>query len=114
MIGFEDGHAQERLGLPAVVSQVHAREVWVADRNFCTAGFLLGLDARRARFVIRQHGSLSPVELPGKRQPAGRSWGRVWEQKAILRDAAGSPLTLRRVTVTLDVPSRGGETEVTS
>ena len=113
MIGFEDGHAQERLGIPAVVSQVHAREVWVADRNVCTAGFVFGLDARRARFVIRQHGSLSPVELPGKRRPAGRcSSGRVWDQKVILGDANGSQLTLRRVTVTLDVPSRGGETEI--
>lgn len=113
MIGFEDGHAQERLGIPAVLSQSHAREVWVADRNFCTTGFLFGLDARRSRFVIRQHGSLSSVELLGKIRPDGRcSSGRVWKQKAVLSDASGSRMTLRRVTVTLDVPSRGGETEV--
>ena len=82
IVGIEDGHAQERLGIPAVLGQVQRREVGIADRNFCTAAFLIGLDTRRARFVIRQHRSLSPVVLSGRRRASGRcSGGRVWEQR---------------------------------
>ena len=93
IVGIDDGHAQERLGIPAVLGQVQRREVWIADRNFCTAGFLIGLDTRRTRFVIRQRRSLSPVVLSGRRRASGRcSGGRVWEQKATLESGSGSYL----------------------
>ncbi len=35
----EDGHAQERSLLSAVANTIHAREVWIADRNFCVLDF---------------------------------------------------------------------------
>src|SRR5713101_6687435 len=44
----EDGHAQERSLLPAVLETVQAGEVWIEDRNFCTTGFLFGIERRRA------------------------------------------------------------------
>lgn len=46
---------QERRLLGDVLERVTAHEVWVADRNFCTAAFLTGLAQREAFFVIREH-----------------------------------------------------------
>lgn len=43
----EDGHAQERSLLPAVLQTVQAGEAWIEDRNFCTSGFLFGIDNKR-------------------------------------------------------------------
>jgi len=35
----EDGHAQERALLGSVLATVAADDLWIADRNFCTARF---------------------------------------------------------------------------
>lgn len=113
MVGCEDGHAQERASLPAVLGLVRPREVWVADRNFCTTGFLFGLVLRRARFVIRQHRQTLHGEPVGRRRAAGRcGGGRVWEQAIALRDGNGLRFVGRRVTVALDTPTRDGDAEV--
>src|SRR5208282_5103916 len=55
----EDAHAQERSLLAAVLETVREGDLWIADRNFCTAGFLCGIARRKSHFVIRQHGKLS-------------------------------------------------------
>jgi len=55
----EDAYTQERALLEQVREGVEAKEVWVGDRNFCTANFLTSLADKNAYFVIRQHGSLS-------------------------------------------------------
>lgn len=39
-IPCEDGHSQERSLLDQLTCAIDARDVWVADRNFCTFGFL--------------------------------------------------------------------------
>jgi hypothetical protein len=52
----EDGHAQERSLLSRVLATVTCGDLWIADRNFCTLGFLFGLHWRGGAFVIRQHG----------------------------------------------------------
>lgn len=54
----EDGHAQERALLSRVLATVASGDLWIADRNFCTLGFLFGLHWRGAAMVIRQHGLL--------------------------------------------------------
>jgi IS4 transposase len=108
----EDGQAQERSLLPQVLSLVQAKELWIADRNFCTYGFLLGLADRHAFFVIRQHGSLGGQRL-GQRKPRGRcATGRVYEQRLRLVDEAGQQRDVRRVTVELDQPTEDGDTEI--
>jgi hypothetical protein len=53
-----DGHAQERSLLDAVLALVEKRDVWIADRNFCTLKFLFGIAAAAGFFIIRQHGTL--------------------------------------------------------
>ncbi|MGA2253534.1 MAG: hypothetical protein ABSG53_02640 [Thermoguttaceae bacterium] len=52
----ENGYASERSLLDQVLETVAANDLWIADRNFCTLGFLFGLWVRKARFVIRQCG----------------------------------------------------------
>src|SRR5438477_1087362 len=61
----EDGHAQERSLLSKVLPGVQPGDLWMADRNFCTIDFMLGIDARGGCFVIRQHGQLQG-EVIGK------------------------------------------------
>ena len=44
-----DGHAQERTMLPELIKTVQARQVWIADRNFCTRKFLRLSGTTRSR-----------------------------------------------------------------
>ncbi|MDB5306760.1 MAG: Transposase domain protein [Gemmataceae bacterium] len=53
----EDGHAQERSLLDPLLAIVAARDVWVADRNFCTTGLVFGIAGRGGFFVLRRHAS---------------------------------------------------------
>jgi len=113
VIPCEDGHAQERALLGQVLPFVQPKDVWVADRNFCTTDFLFGIAARQGFFVIRQHAQTLHWRLKGKRHYCGRSeTGEVYEQAVELRDEEGNILTARRVTVELDVPTRDGDTEL--
>jgi hypothetical protein len=108
----EDGHDQERSLLFLVLETVERHDLWIADRNFCTLGFLFGLWARRARFVIRQHGNL--VGKPsGKPKLIGKtSYGeKVYEQLVVLSHE-GRERTVRRITVKLQTPTRDGDTEL--
>ena len=108
----EDGHAQERSLLPALLETVAANDVWIADRNFSTVAFLAGIDQRRGKFIIRQHGGL-PFTLQGRRKRVGETeTGVVYEQKMEVADEAGNVRTYRRITVVLNKPTRDGETEI--
>jgi IS4 transposase len=109
----EDGHAQERSLLDQVVATVAAKDLWIADRNFCTTDFLFGIAGRGGSFVIRQHASTLCWTFVGKRRSCGRiDTGKVFEQTVRATNGAGEILFLRRVTVILDQPTRDGETEL--
>src|SRR3954466_4967868 len=107
----EDGHAQERSLLDQVLETIRSGEVWIADRNFCTTGFVFGIARRGGHFVIRQHQATLHIELIGERRACGRSeTGAVFEQEARLSDEDGEVMRVRRITVELDTPTRDGET----
>jgi hypothetical protein len=109
----EDGHAQERSLLDQVVPMVAPKDLWIADRNFCTTDFLFAIARGGGSFVIRQHASTLHWEFVGKRRACGRiETGKVFEQTLRATNEAGEILVLRRVTVVLDVPTRDGETEL--
>jgi IS4 transposase len=109
----EDGHAQERSLLDQVLETVAKEDLWIADRNFCTTGFLFGIAHRDGSFIIRQHASTLYYTLVGKRRARGRiETGAVFEQKLRATDEAGAILLLRRVSVVLDEPTRDGDTEI--
>lgn len=103
-----DGHAQERSLLDDVLATVQERDVWIADRNFCTLKFLFQIAERQAFFVVRQHGCLEG-RLLGKRRFVGDSpTGKVYEQRIELTHD-GRTRTLRRVTIELTKPTRDGD-----
>src|SRR5688572_18077732 len=79
-----DGHASERSLLDEVIGAVRARDLWIADRNFCTLKFLFAIHRAKARFVIRQHGQLEGTLLGGKRYAGRCEGGRVYEQPIAL------------------------------
>ena len=109
----EDGHAQERSLFDQVLQTVAARDLWIADRNFCTTDFLFGIVHRDGSFVIRQHASTLHYTLVGKRKARGRiETGAVFEQRLRATNEAGEILFLRRVSVVLDEPTRDGDTEI--
>jgi IS4 transposase len=109
----EDGHAQERSLLDQVLPTVRRKDLWMADRNFCTLGFLSGIAQRRGRFLIRHHANM-PLELQGRRKRIGESdTGTVYEQAAhITSPDTGSQLKLRCITIKLKQATRDGEQEL--
>lgn len=109
----EDGHAQERSLLHQVLPYVEKGELWIEDRNFCTLGFLFGIRSGGAKFLVRQHANL-PGRLRGKRKYVGKTeTGRVYEQSMeITNPDTGGTMTIRRITVALNQPTRDGDTEL--
>jgi len=108
----EDGHTQERALLDQVLPTVQAGDCWIEDRNFCVLSFLFGIDTRDAYFVVRQHLNL-PWEPLGTFKRVGRVDGAmVSEQPIIIRNHDGKELTLRRIRIHLDQPTRDGDRDV--
>jgi IS4 transposase len=113
MFPCADGHAQERSLLAEVLERMEARQVWIADRNFCTSLFLFQTAANGAYFIVRQHATNVRWESAGKRRKVGRTdTGAVYEQPVELIDDWGNRLTVRRITVKLDQPTEDGDTEI--
>jgi hypothetical protein len=115
VIPCEDAYAQERSLLDQALGCISARDCILADRNFCTTGFLFGIRRRGAFFVIRQHASTLSWELQGKRRWAGQDHrGRnIYEQSVRLTNAeTGETFNARRITIVLDKPNKDGETEL--
>jgi Transposase DDE domain len=108
----EDGHAQERALLSRVLATVTCGDLWIADRNFCTLGFLFGLHWRGAALVIRQHGLL-PWQALDELVFVGHSeTGAVFEQAVQLIFNDTLKLKLRRIVVRLHQPTRDGDAEI--
>lgn len=108
----EDAHAQERSLLSEVLRTVVAGDLWVADRNFCTFGFLTGIAERQGFFAIRQHAGLR-VESAGTLRRKGRcDTGDVFEQPVTLVGPKGERLEARRIVVRLATPTREGTSEL--
>jgi IS4 transposase len=108
----EDGHAQERSLLNDVLATVKASDVWIADRNFCTRNFLLGIKKRGAFSVIREHKKL-PFSPLTKETFIGRiENGKVFEQAIVITDELGNEYKFRRIHVHLTKPTRDGDSDI--
>ena len=68
----EDGHSQERSLLKDVLSTIDAKDVWIADRNFCTLDFTCSIASKKAYFAIREHKNY-PFQLTGKEKYIGKT-----------------------------------------
>src|SRR2546430_2735426 len=96
----EDGHAQERSLIPAVLQLVEADQLWIEDRNFCTLGLLFGMHRRGAAFVVRQQGQLQGEWLGRAKRPGAPRGGWVYEQAMRVRaPATGETMRVRRITI---------------
>lgn len=103
-----DAHAQESSVLDRVIADLDARELVIADRHFCIVKFLMDVAARSSCFLIRQHGRLKNG-LQGIREQIGRiKTGMVYEQVMLIKQKEIT-MTIRRITVELDEPTRDGD-----
>jgi hypothetical protein len=108
----EDGHAQERSLTDRILTLVQPGDCWIKDRNFCTLALLFGMRDRGGHFITRQHANFPGARI-GPRRALGRcDGGEVFEQLWKVSGEDGASLTLRRVTVVLDEPTRHGEPEL--
>jgi IS4 transposase len=107
----EDGHAQERGLFDQVLATVKAEQLWIADRNMCTLGFLFGIAEHDATFVIREHQNL-PWESISELESVGFvESGELFEQM-IQIEREGKSLTIRRVVLRLLKKTRHDECEI--
>lgn len=109
-----DGHAQERSLLDAVLPTVQAGDLWIEDRNFCTRKWVLGVAARGAYFLVREHRTNVPWEAVTGLAYVGRSNNAaVYEQRVRITDPdTGQTRIVRRLELHLDTPTRDGDTVV--
>lgn len=106
----EDAHTQERVLMKTIVSTAQQGDLWIADRNFCTAAILCGLMARAARFLIREHGANPNPQALGRAKRMGRiETGIVYEQCVSVEDEQGVSHTMRRIELRLDEPTEDGQ-----
>lgn len=112
MFPIEDGHAQERSALDDVIETVEAKDLWVADRNFCTHKFMYTIDDCGAVFVIRHHENVVGRVGIKRRWIGDTETGRVYERTMSLNTYHGKELQLRRIEVDLYQPTRDNETTV--
>ena len=105
----EDGHAQERALLAEVSATIQPLDLWIADRNFCVLSFLFNLHRQNAFFVIRQHQNLPYKPLSDLTYIGTSETGQVFEQQVQLTSPEGKTLTVRRVVIQLEKPTRNGD-----
>ncbi|MEN8123213.1 MAG: transposase [Bacteroidota bacterium] len=107
----EDGHAQERSLLSSVLETVQEGDLWCADRNFCTLGFMFGIHKKNACFIFRQHANTPFKPLSDKVFIGESESGKVYEQRVGLRFEE-EEIEIRRIIVVLKKPTRNGDKEL--
>ena len=108
VLPWENAHTNERALMDRVAEWVEAKDLILADRNFCTPEFLGGVAARGGAFLVRRHAGTS-VHVVGEWKVCGRCrTGAVSEAAATL----SSGLTCRAIRITRDKPLRDGGFEV--
>ena len=109
----EDGHAQERSLLDAVLSTVEAGDVWIMDRNFCVRAFLAGIKDREGHFICRQHKGLPVTALGAERRVGSTETGTVYERWVEIAAADGGKAdTCRLIRIKLKRATRDGAREL--
>ena len=106
----EDGHTQERALMEPLLATAGPKDLWIADRNFCTRAILCGWHQRGSGFLVREHArNPNPKEL-GKARKIGRvDTGIVFEQSVAIEAEDGSSVLLRRIELRLKQPTEDGD-----
>ena len=106
VVPCEDGHAQERSLLDQIIPIIEKGQLWIADRNFCTTGFLNGVFQQGGFVLFRQHGSLPFKELSALSEITTNDEGQKIQEQDV--DIEGRQY--RRIRVELITPTRDGDT----
>lgn len=107
----EDAYTQERALFGLLLLKVKPKQVWMADRNFCTAHFLTSIDQKKAFFVIREHKSIPYTPL-SELKPVGKiKTGKLFSQMISISFGA-RVIHCRRIVLQLYKPTRDGEKEI--
>lgn len=114
LIPCEDGHASERVLLPAALASATKGQLWMGDRHFCTSAAIRMATERGAAVLFREHGAHpNPVSAGPKRMIGRVDTGVVYEEPVELAATKDEPaLALRRITLVLDAPTSDGDIEI--
>jgi hypothetical protein len=114
MVPCEDGHASELGLLPAALASATKGELWMGDRNFCTAPAIRLATARGAAVLFREHSARPHPTSTGPRNKVGRvATGVVYEESVELPATKEGPaLAMRRIELVLDTPTTDGDTVI--
>lgn len=114
-----DVHAhrcERKIAEPLLQRQLRAGALYIGDRNFSDGNVLEFFFRKESFFVVRQHGACpSWREIVGKKRVSrGEDCDGqpVDEQRIEIQLADGSYETVRRITVKLSSPTRGGDGEL--
>jgi IS4 transposase len=112
VVPCEDAYTQERALLEQILPLVQANDLWIEDRNFCTADFLEGVAQRDAFFVVRRHGNLTvePTGAFSREVPTATGW--VSERPVQIWQGERGVLSARLVRVRLAQPTEDGDTAI--
>jgi hypothetical protein len=107
----EDAYTQERALLTQILPRLHADDLLIADRNFCTTRFVFGVKTQNAFTIVRQHRRNLPCTSVSKLKKCGETdTGVVYEQRVQVSDPeSGEVLELRRIEVRLLQKTRDGD-----
>jgi hypothetical protein len=113
VVASEDASTSERVLVREIFDRARPGDLYVCDRFYCTTELLFRLCDGQAFFVIRQFDRLRWRVLKDL-GPQGRvETGAVSEQLVEVEDPeTGSCRRMRWITLTLDTPTREGETEI--
>jgi hypothetical protein len=107
----EDAYTQERRLLTQVLPRLQAKDLVVADRNFCTTRFVFGVHQQEAFTIVRQHRVNLPCTPTSELKKCGETaTGTAYEQNVQVTDPeSGKVLTLRRIELRLLTKTRDGD-----
>lgn len=109
----EDGHAQERDLAVDLLGEMGPGELWIADRNFATAAFMLQTHANGSRFLVRRHAANGRIEERGAwTEPVQSETGAVDERPATIVGEHDERLDVRLIRVRLRDTTRDGDREL--
>lgn len=105
----EDGHAQERSLLSAVLATIQAQDLIIADRNFCVVETMFRIYKKSAFFIFRHHASTPYKPLNSLKFSEKSATGDVFEQEVEITGSDDEKLQIRRVVVELKTPTRNDD-----
>ena len=108
---MECGHAQENSVIDRVIAGAKPKEVYLADRLYCTKQFVFGFARVDAFFIVRQKMTFTG-EPVGKRKRVGESETGVVFEQAVQVTQGEETRTIRRITVELFKSTRDGDAEI--